>query len=97
MSDSSNDITKQKLIDDFKTLVQDGEELLKAGADELSKETRDKLTDLVGRARTIYGSVEERALAQARAADQAIQDHPYESIGIAFGVGVLLGLVLTRR
>lgn len=97
MSDVPNEISKQKLIDDFKALVRDGEELLKVGADELSSETKEKLTDLLDRARRLYGSIEHRAMVTVEATDRAIHEHPYESIGIAFGLGALLGLLLTRR
>jgi ElaB/YqjD/DUF883 family membrane-anchored ribosome-binding protein len=33
----------------------------------------------------------------AKATDRVIREHPYESIGAAFGVGLLLGLLVTRR
>ena len=35
--------------------------------------------------------------ASARATDRAIREHPYESIGIAFGVGVLIGVLINRK
>ena len=37
-----------------------------------------------------------RAVEKAQVADEIIREHPYESIGIAFGVGVLLGLIVNR-
>ena len=33
----------------------------------------------------------------AKATDQAIRENPYKSIGIAFGVGALIGYLLSRR
>jgi ElaB/YqjD/DUF883 family membrane-anchored ribosome-binding protein len=33
----------------------------------------------------------------ARATDEMVRSHPYQSIGIAFGIGALLGFLLTRR
>ena len=39
-----------------------------------------------------FGSV-----TSAKVTDRAIRDHPYESIGIAFGVGVLLGVLINRK
>ena len=35
--------------------------------------------------------------AAAKKADTIIRDHPYESIGVAFGVGLLLGVLVTRK
>ena len=41
--------------------------------------------------------MEEQARAGVRATDHAIREHPYESIGIAFGVGMLLGVLINRK
>jgi len=37
------------------------------------------------------------AIESAKAADQAIREHPYPSVGLAFAVGVLIGVLLGRR
>ena len=69
----------QQFIEDLKTVVQDGEDLIKSGA-------RD---------------VKERALAGARSTDQVVREHPYQAIGIMFGLGLLVGVLayglLTRE
>ena len=39
----------------------------------------------------------ETVKATAKKTDEAIRSHPYESIGIAFGVGVLIGVLIGRR
>jgi len=41
--------------------------------------------------------IQEQTTASARATDRAIREHPYESIGIAFGIGVLIGVLINRR
>jgi len=100
MENTSNEITTEKLQQDLKTLVRDAEDLLKAGAGELSdkgKEARAKLTSAIESARQTCNRLEERAVVSAHAADRCIRDHPYESIGVAFGIGVLLGVLINRR
>ena len=37
------------------------------------------------------------AKAAAKRADTVIRDHPYESIGIAFGIGLLVGVLVKRK
>lgn len=37
------------------------------------------------------------AKAAAKKADAVIRDHPYESLGVAFGVGLLIGVLVGRR
>ncbi len=41
-------------------------------------------------------SKEEIMEATLRAADQVIRRHPYESMGVVFGVGILLGVLINR-
>jgi ElaB/YqjD/DUF883 family membrane-anchored ribosome-binding protein len=41
--------------------------------------------------------VQESTVASAKATDRAIREHPYESLGIAFGLGVLIGVLIARR
>jgi ElaB/YqjD/DUF883 family membrane-anchored ribosome-binding protein len=42
-------------------------------------------------------NIQEKTVAGAKATDRTIRGHPYESIGIAFGVGVLIGVLCARR
>ena len=41
--------------------------------------------------------VQEGTVASAKATDRAIREHPYESLGVAFGLGVLIGVMIARR
>jgi len=41
--------------------------------------------------------LEEKTKEAAKATDRTIREHPYESIGIAFGVGLLIGVLVARR
>ena len=61
---------------------------------ETGREAASKLTAALNTAKT---RIQEQTTAGARATDRAIREHPYESIGIAFGVGVLIGVLINRR
>ena len=41
--------------------------------------------------------MEEKAVAGAKATDKVIRDHPYESLGVAFGLRLLVGVLVTRK
>ncbi|MDB6130537.1 MAG: hypothetical protein JWM04_1644 [Verrucomicrobiales bacterium] len=43
-----------------------------------------------------YDEVTAKACASARATDRYVRARPYESIGIALGIGLLLGLLINR-
>ena len=38
-------------------------------------------------------TVKERALTGARTTDRAVREHPYETLAIVFGFGILVGLL----
>ncbi len=90
----------EKLLHDLKAVVHDGEELLKAGAQDLSERgmaARERLAAALEVARETRRKLEERALASARATDRMVHEYPYQSIGAAFGVGMLVGVLLNRK
>lgn len=89
-----------RLISDLRSVIRDGQEVLKAGAGDLSdkgKEARARLEEAIQRARANCEQYEGRAAETVRFADETIRDHPYTSIGAAFGIGVLLGVLINRR
>ena len=97
-------VTMGKLTHDFKVVIQDAEHLIKATAGELgdklgekAKEARDRLKASLDSAKASCQEWEDKALAGFQATDKVIREHPYESMGIAFGVGLLLGLLVIRR
>ena len=82
------------------TLAEDARALMAATADvagEKVGEARKRLAAALERGKEIYGCVREKAVEGAKATDQAVHEHPYQSIGIAFGVGALIGYLLARR
>lgn len=91
---------KDRLVQDLKNVARDAEELMKATAHEVgdkAKEARQRLNAALASARANCAHWEEKAVAGAKVADRTIREHPYESIGVAFGVGVLLGVLLGKR
>ena len=59
-------------------------------------ELRGKLEAAIEKAKALCERMEERAVEAAKVTDKAIRDHPYHSAGIAFGVGLLIGVLATR-
>jgi ElaB/YqjD/DUF883 family membrane-anchored ribosome-binding protein len=87
----------ERVKEDLRALVRDAEDLLKATAGDVSekaKSARSRLTEAIERAKR---TCQEKTVACAKATDKVIRDHPYESIGIAFGVGLLIGVLVTRK
>lgn len=96
----TNEANMDRLVADLKTLTQDAEEMLQATsgpAGEKITELRGRLSATLESARATCLRIEEKAVAGAKVADKTIREHPYESIGAAFGVGLLIGVLANRR
>jgi ElaB/YqjD/DUF883 family membrane-anchored ribosome-binding protein len=84
----------------LENLAEDARALLSATAEVAEDkvvEARRRLANALERGRDVYERVHDKALQGARATDEMVWSHPYQAIGIAFGVGALLGFLLTRR
>ncbi len=97
---SQGDPPGEKVKEDLRTLVHDAEDLLKATAGDMSekaKEARSRLNAALDRAKETCRRLEEKTVAAAKATDKVIREHPYESIGVAFAAGLLIGVLVARR
>ena len=104
-SESSNSrIARERVMADMRALARDAESLLRATADDVSEKAREARTRLMAAVEKAKVSCEhmqeqsiESAREAARKADETIRAHPYESLGVAFGIGVLIGALIRRR
>ena len=90
----------QRLLKDLRLVMRDAEDLLKATAGEANekvKEVRARLKGALESARGTCEDLQDRTLEAAKATDTVIREHPYESIGVAFGAGVRIGVLVGRR
>ena len=93
-------IARQRVLTDLKLLIRDADALLKAtahDAGEKSQEVRARVIAALERAKAIASELEQQALtygkAVARQTDLVIREQPYHSLGVAFGLGLLLGVL----
>jgi ElaB/YqjD/DUF883 family membrane-anchored ribosome-binding protein len=90
----------ERLASDLKALMHDAEELMKATAGEAGEkvtELRRRLAVAIESAKGTCHRLEETTVAAAKATDRTIREHPYESIGVAFGIGLLVGVLVGRK
>jgi len=90
----------QAISNDVGQLAEDARALMAATADvagEKVGEARKRLAAALERGKEIYGRVREKAVEGAKAADEAVHEHPYQAIAIALGVGAILGYIVARR
>ena len=88
-----------KLMKDLRLVAQDAEDLIRATAGEVNEKTkqaRARLAETLEKAKASAHDLQVRASEKAKVADEVIRQHPYESMGIAFGLGLLLGVIVNR-
>lgn len=93
-------VSAEKANQDLKALMHDAEELLKATAGDMSEKTKQARTRLqaaLENAKATYTQLEYKARDAAKATDRVVRAHPYETIGMAFGVGLVVGVILGRK
>ena len=98
------EVSKEKLISDFKVVVADAEALLKASAGqggEALAAARGRIEQSLKVAKEKMLDAEEQLLqktkAAARATDDYVHDHPWHAVGIAAGIGLVVGMLIGRR
>ena len=78
-------------------MEQDLKNNVREGAQQAADAGREAAGRLSAAMQSAKANIQEKTTASARATDRTIRQHPYESIGIAFGVGVLIGVLINRR
>ena len=98
------EINSENLIGDFKALIADAEDLIKATAgheDGSLGVIRSKALDTLNNAKeslsSVEGDVTEKAKVVAERADEFVHRNPWEAVGVAAGLGLLIGLFIRRR
>ncbi len=97
-------VTKDKLVQDLKAVISDAEELLRATASQAGEKVtaaREKIQDSLHRAKAKLAAAEDilidKGKLAARAADEYVHDHPWRAVGIGAGIGLIIGLLISRR
>lgn len=100
----SEQVTASQLVDDLTAVIRDAEGLLRATAAQTGdrvEEIRARAEESVRQAKARLVEIEGQALERARElagdAEQYVRGNPWQAVGIAAGIGLLLGLLLSRR
>ena len=101
---SQDEIHSDQLIGDFKALMADAEALIKATASHedgtiasIRSKAMDTLTNAKENLSLLEGPLTEKAKAVAEGADDFVHRKPWEAIGVAAGLGILIGLLIRRH
>ena len=97
-------VNKDKLMTDLRVVIADAGELLRMTADQAGEgaaDLRNRVQARMSQAKVDLVHLQEAAVVKAKAAghatDEFVHDNPWKSIGIAAGVGLVIGLLVSRR
>jgi len=94
----------QKLIADYKILVVDAEELIKATAGQSTEKITEArvrlqhaLLDCKPRLANMEAVLRDKARVAASVADEYVHHNPWTALGVAAGFGIVIGLLAGRH
>ncbi len=101
--DSDATANQGKLIRDFRTVVSDAEELLRATATQAGDKiavARERIQDSLHKAKVKLAEAEDivaqKGRQAARVTDEYVHENPWYAVGVAAGVGLIVGLLIGR-
>ena len=104
MTTSDTAASKEKLAQDLKIVIADAEELLRATASQAGEKVsaaREKIQDSLRHAKVKLAEVEDilidRGKQAAHVTDEYVHDHPWRAVGIGAGIGLIIGMLISRR
>jgi ElaB/YqjD/DUF883 family membrane-anchored ribosome-binding protein len=96
--------TRDKLVDQFSSVISEAESLLDKATTETGERARDLRSQAEARLLTaklklqeMQGQAVDRAKDAARATDDYVHDNPWQAIGVAVLVGFMAGMLVSRR
>ena len=99
-----HETNRDKFVQDMRMVVSDAEELLRATANQAGEKigvARERIQDSLHQAKVKLAEAEavlkERGVQAARYTDQYVHENPWRAIGVAAVIGIVLGLLITRR
>ena len=96
--------SQEQLVSDIKSVISEAEEMLGATAEQAGEKIANlrvriqaRLRDAKVRLAEAEDVLVDKTRAAARATDEYVHESPWNAVGIAAGVGLLVGLILGRR
>jgi ElaB/YqjD/DUF883 family membrane-anchored ribosome-binding protein len=91
----------QEILDELHSLVADAEKMVGEAVSEHSEDAisslRSRYEAAQERLSEVYDRTKKKVVAGAKYADETIRENPYQSVAVAAGVGLLVGLLIGRR
>ena len=85
--------TERTMMDDLKAVIADAEELLRSTADQAGP----RVQEVRARAEESLRAAREHLSGAGTELDSQVRANPWAAVGIAAGVGLVVGILLSRK
>jgi ElaB/YqjD/DUF883 family membrane-anchored ribosome-binding protein len=92
----SEERSLEKLVDNLTLIVQGADDLAEAAGANVAV-PKEEITHRLARLKESCLHLKQNAIRSALAADKLLHQYPYSSIGFAFGLGLVGGIMLGRH
>jgi ElaB/YqjD/DUF883 family membrane-anchored ribosome-binding protein len=82
-----------RFMDELRSVIADAEELLRVTADQAGP----KVQEVRARAEESLRNAREHLQGAGKHLDAQVREHPWAAVGVAAGVGLLIGILLSRK
>ena len=82
--------------ENLQALLHEAEQALSDTAGDKFDDLRERLRVAVDSSKDTFARIRGQAVRRAKQADQLVRDNPYYSIGIAAGIGAIIGILVSR-
>jgi len=103
LANVENEVSKEKLMQDLRVVVADAEELLRATAGQAGEKVsaaRERIQENLAAAKQRLAVAQDAVVARtkeaAKVTDEYVHQNPWKAVGIAAGVGLVIGMLISR-
>ncbi|MFZ2525174.1 MAG: DUF883 family protein [Candidatus Ferrigenium altingense] len=103
LANVENEVSKEKLMQDLRVVVADAEELLRATAGQAGEKVsaaRERIQENLAAAKQRLAAAQDAVVAKtkeaAKVTDEYVHENPWKAVGIAAGVGLVIGMLISR-
>ena len=103
LANTGNEVSKEKLMQDLRIVVADAEELLRATASQAGEKVsaaRERIQENLAAAKQRLAAAQEAVVVKtkeaAKVTDEYVHENPWKAVGIAAGVGLIIGMLISR-
>lgn len=99
-SSTTKEASAEEIVENLRSLIEEAQTVISAGGEksgEVLSDLREQIEEGIERLNIYYRDTKEKIVDGAKRTDATIRRHPYESLAVALGIGVVIGALVRGR